>query len=337
MRDHAYVERAAHAFTVPASHARMSDDMTRSVSQPAPTRVSGGDSVLRAVLYMTLAVALFPFLNASVKYLGRHYPMPEIFWARYAGHFLLCLLVFMPQRGLGVLRTRRPFLQAWRAVLLFGASAFYFLGLLTVDLPTASAIAFVGPMIVTALSVPMLGEKVGPRRWAAVMIGFGGALIIIRPGADVIRWGAVLVLLDALCYSLYQILSRKVAGTDPADVSITLAGLGGFVIASLILPFSELRLPVSLFDGVVFAGVGVIGLVAHFFVIKAVQWGSASLVAPMGYGELVGSTLLGYFLFGDFPDSWTWTGAAIIVASGLYITHREHKLQKLARRPAASD
>ena len=305
--------------------------MSQASGQATPSRALGGDSVLRAVLYMALAVALFPFLNASVKYLGRRYPMPEIFWVRYAGHLVYCLFLFMPRHGSAIFVTRRPGVQAWRSLLLFGASAFYFLGLLTVALPTASAIAFVGPIIVTAVSVPMLGERVGPRRWTAVILGFVGALIIIRPGAEVVQWGAILVLLDALCYAIYQVLSRKVGSVDPAEVSITYAGIGGFVISTLILPFSELRLPASLVDWLVFATLGLWGLLGHYFVVKAVQWGSASLVAPVGYGELIGSTLLGYLLFAEFPDIWTWIGAAIIVASGLYITFREHRLQRIGR------
>ena len=307
--------------------------MTQQTPQSTERAALGGDSVLRAVLYMSLAVSLFPFLNASVKYLGRSYPMPEIFWARYAGHIIFCLVALLSRHGLALFRTARPGVQAWRSILLFGASAFYFLGLRTVALPTASAIAFIGPIIVTALSAPMLRERVGPRRWAAVFVGFVGALFIFRPGSDVVQWGAILVMLDALCYAFYQILSRKVGSLDPAAVSITLAGVGGFAISSAILPFSKIVMPSSLFDWSIFAFLGLWGLLGHLFVIKAYQWGSASLVAPMGYSELVGSTLLGYVLFAEFPDIWTWLGAAIIVGSGLYIAYREHKLPRARRAP----
>jgi drug/metabolite transporter (DMT)-like permease len=198
----------------------------------------------------------------------------------------------------------------------------------TVDLSTAAAISFVGPIIVTALSVPMLGERVGPRRWSAVLVGFVGAVIIIRPDAGVVQWGAVLVLLDALLYAFYQILARKVGGVDPASVSITLAGIGGFAISSLILPFTEIVMPVDAFDAAIFALVGFWGLLGHFFVIKAYQWGSASLVAPLCYSELVGATLLGYAIFADLPDRYVWLGASIIIASGLYITYREQRLRR---------
>jgi len=297
----------------------------------------GGDSVLRAGLYMTIGAALmFPLLNVSVKYLGQRYPVPEIFWGRYAGHVVYSLIAFLPGRGLRLFAARRPGVQAMRAVLLFAASACYFLGLQTVALPTATAISFVGPIIVTALAGPLLGERVGPRRWTAVMLGFLGALIVIRPGGSpggsIVQWGAVLVLMDALFYGIYQVLSRKVASHDPAEVSITLAGLGGLALATLLLPFSAVRLPASGPDLAVFAGVGLWGLLGHYFVTKALQWGTASIVAPVGYSELVGSTLFGWLLFHGFPDLLTWVGAAIIVASGLYITYREQRLRRLGRR-----
>jgi drug/metabolite transporter (DMT)-like permease len=185
---------------------------------------------------MCLAAAFFPVLNASVKYLGQRYPVTELFFVRYAVHCLICLALFLPRYGLGLFATTRPGVHAVRAFLLFSASAFYFLGLLTIDLPTAAAISFAGPIFVTAFSVPILREKVGPRRWTAILVGFLGALVIIRPGTAVMQWGAVLVLIDTLCYGLYQVLSRKVGGQDPAYTSITLAGLGGLLLASLFLP-----------------------------------------------------------------------------------------------------
>ncbi len=310
--------------------------MTDNNSTPAQLLRYGGDSVTRGILYMCIGVAIFPILNASVKYLGQRYPMPELFVARYLGHVVYCLIAFLPWHGRALFRTARPKVQALRAILLFGASACYFLGLLTVELPTASAIAFVGPIIVTALSVPMLGEKVGLRRWTAVTIGFAGALIIIRPGANVAHWGAVLVLLDALCYAIYQVLSRRIGSHDPAQTSITLAGIGGLLLASLTLPFGSLKLPVNPLDLALFFSLGLWGLLGHYFVTKAYQWSRASIIAPIGYGELVGSTLLGFLVFSEFPDRWTWLGAGIIVASGLYITYREQRLRRLRKpEPAA--
>ena len=304
-------------------------------TQAQPLRY-GGDSVTRGVLYMCIAAAIFPILNTTVKYLGQRYPMPELFVARYLGHVVYCLIAFLPWHGRALFRSARPKVQVLRALLLFGASACYFLGLLTVDLPTSTAITFVGPIIVTALSVPMLGERVGLRRWTAVAVGFAGALIIIRPGANVAHWGAVLVLLDALCYAIYQVLSRKIGSQDPAQTSITLAGMGGLLLALLTLPFASVKLPASLFDLALFFSLGLWGLLGHYFVIKAYQWSRASIIAPIGYAELVGSTLLGFLVFSEFPDRWTWLGASIIVASGLYITYREQRLRRLAKPESAA-
>jgi drug/metabolite transporter (DMT)-like permease len=175
----------------------------------------------------------------------------------------------------------------------------------------------------------MLHEHVGLRRWTAVAIGFCGALIIIRPGTDLVHWGAILVLLNSLFYAVYQVLSRKVGSFDPAETSIMLAGLGGLVISTILLCFSPIKLPTDFTDLLIFAGIGLFGSLGHYFVTKAYQWGSASLIAPVGYCELIGTTILGYLIFSEFPDLWTWAGAAIIVASGLYITAREHKLHRL--------
>jgi drug/metabolite transporter (DMT)-like permease len=166
------------------------------------------------------------------------------------------------------------------------------------------------------------------------VVGFLGAVIIIRPGFAVMQWGAILVLCDALAYSVYQVLSRKVGSIDAAPVSITLTGIGGLIIATMIMPFSTIVPPRDWFDGLLFVALGALGLLGHFLVVKAMQWGRASIVAPVGYLELVGATFMGWMVFGNFPDSLTWLGAAVIVASGLYITYREHRLQ-IAKRQVA--
>ncbi|MFO1060094.1 MAG: DMT family transporter [Dongiaceae bacterium] len=293
------------------------------------SRRFGGESMARAVLFMGLSVCMFAALNATVKLLAERYSFPEVFWMRYAGHTVICLAVFLPQRGLAVFQTRQLGLHAVRAVLLFGCSAFMFLGLRMLPLPTATAITFVSPILVTALSVPLLRERVGPRRWTAVAVGFLGALVIIRPSPDLIQWGAVLVLLDAFFYALYQILSRKAGSRDPAEVLITLVGVGGVLLATPLLLFADITIPTSARDIALFLTIGLWGLLGHYFVIRALQWGSASAVAPLGYGELIGSTILGWVIFAEFPDAWSWLGAALIIASGLYIVRREQQLRRL--------
>jgi drug/metabolite transporter (DMT)-like permease len=289
--------------------------------------VAPRDDVVKAILYMCMAVALFPFLNAGVKYLTPRYPMAEIVWARYFGHLIFMVALFMPARGARLLVTRHLRTQMTRSLLLFGSTVTFFLGLKGISLAVAASINFIGPFIVTALSVPMLGERVGPRRWAAVVVGFAGALVIIRPGMGVVHWSALFIVANATCYAFYQILSRKLAAFDPAETSITYVALVGTVVATIWLPFDH-RLPESMFDWSIFLSLGVFGGTGHYFVVKSFEGAPASVLSPFAYAQLIGATALGYAFFGDFPDGWTWVGAAVIVASGLYITYREAKLKK---------
>lgn len=283
---------------------------------------------LLGIGYMCLAVSLFPLLNGSVKYLAAGYPIPEIIWARYSGHLLVALIAFVPMHGRLLLVSKRPAMQWLRSLLLLGSTAFYFTGLSMVALPLAAAISFTGPLIITALSVPMLGEQVGVRRWTAVVIGFIGAMVIIRPGLGGDDWPAVLILASAVCYALYAIFTRKIAGYDNAETTITYTALIGVLVSSLMLPFSDPIWPIDGFDWLIFAGTGLWAGIGHYLVVKAYQHAPAPVVSPFGYGQLIGATIIGYFVFGDFPDLWTWIGTGIIVLSGLYIIQREGFLRR---------
>lgn len=279
-------------------------------------------NALRGILYMCLAVSLFPVMNASVKYLNGFYPVSEVVWARYAGHLAFILIAFMPRHGLSLFKAQRPGTQTLRSLLLLGATAFYFNALTYIPMPTAATISFVSPLIVTALAMPVLGEHVGPRRWIAVVVGFLGAVVIIRPGLGAMHWAVFLALGSASCYALYQILTRRLGSFDSAETTITYTAFVGVVGASLVAPF-DWTWPTAALHWVLFIGLGAIGGFGHYFVVKAFQYGSAAVISPFNYVQLVGATVLGYVIFDDFPDIWTWVGAAIIVASGLYITYRE--------------
>lgn len=284
----------------------------------------------RAVLYMALAMALLPCLNASAKYLGRDYSTIEIVWARYAGHFAYMVVAFFPRRGLRLFHTERLSVQVLRSALLLTSTAIYFTALLYTDLPTASAISFVAPFMITALSGVMLGEPIGPRRWSAVGVGFLGALLILRPGSGVVHLASFLVLISAACNALYQILTRRLATRDTAEASNTYIAVVGFVLTSLVVPFFWTT-PSSLLDLVLFASLGVFGGFGHYFIVKALEWGPAGVVAPLNYGQLIGTVIIGYAVFREFPDEWTWLGAVVIISSGLYIFYRERKLRRLRK------
>jgi len=193
-----------------------------------------------------------------------------------------------------------------------------------VPLATASAIGFTSPLIVTGLSVPLLSERVGWRRWSAVLVGFAGALIIIRPGSGFSDPAVLLLLLSALAYALYQIATRWVTRHDNAATGIVFAALVGSLAMSLVMPFTFV-MPRTVLDGALFCSLGLLGGLGHYLVIRAFQLGPAAVIAPLGYVELVGSTVLGYLLFSNFPDLWTWVGAGVIIGSGAFIALRERR------------
>lgn len=277
---------------------------------------------MRAILFMALAINLLPFMNVAAKFLSGDYHTVQVVWARYAGHLVFVLAMFMPTRGLSLLRASRPGVHIIRSVLMFAATVCFFTALRFIDVPTASAINFISPLIVTALAAPFLGEAVGVRRWTAVGVGFVGALIIIRPGGGEAHWAMILVLGTAFCYATYQIFTRKFSAADPPETSITYIAIVGAVISSLALPFYWVT-PVSILDTGLFALLGLIGGLGHYFVIRAFQYGEASVLAPFNYGQLVMAIALSYFVFGTFPDVWMFVGAGVIISSGLYITYRE--------------
>jgi drug/metabolite transporter (DMT)-like permease len=248
----------------------------------------------------------------------------QIVWARFTGHLVIMLIVFLPHYGRRLLATRRPMVQIGRSLLMLGSNALFVVAIARVPLATASAIGFTSPLIVTALSVLLLHESVGIRRWSAVIVGFAGALLVIRPGSGVHDLAVLLLLLSSAAYALYQIATRWVSFYDEAATGIVFSALLGSLAMSFVLPFVFV-LPRDPLDIVLFLCLGLLGGAGHYLVIRAFQSGPAAVIAPLGYVELVGTTILGYVIFGNFPDLWTWIGAAIIIASGIYIAVRERK------------
>jgi drug/metabolite transporter (DMT)-like permease len=281
--------------------------------------------VLSGILLMCAGVSTFPFMNAAVKLLSAHYPAAQITWARFTGHLIFMLVVFLPKHRWALLRTRRPLVQISRSMLMLVSNLVFVMAIGSVPLATASAIGFTSPLIVTALSVPLLHEQVGWRRWSAVLVGFVGALMVIRPGGGGLADPAVLLLLaSSFAYALYQIATRSVGRYDSAATGIIFAALLGSLVMSLVMPFIFV-MPAGLSDWLLFGSLGLLGGIGHYLVIQAFQRGPAAVIAPLGYVELVGSAVLGYVIFHNFPDLWTWLGAGVIIASGIYIAFRERR------------
>jgi drug/metabolite transporter (DMT)-like permease len=282
------------------------------------------ERITQAIALMVVYVSMIVFVNAGGKLLAEfgYHPL-QIVLFRHGVAFLFMLVLFLPRQGMGVLRARRPGMQVLRGMCAIFSSIFYFWGLVSVSLATAAAISFTMPLLVVAASGPLLGERVGLHRWAAVAAGFCGALVIIRPGiGDAAQWGALLLLGSAGCGAVYQILTRRLAGQDRAETMNIWSGMVGSVIVSAMVPFVW-RMPGEAIAWALFIGLGLIGGYAHYLLAKAFERGPASLLSPFNYLQLLGATFTGYALFGQLPDAFTWLGAAIIVAAGLYVARRE--------------
>lgn len=282
-------------------------------------KASDSQRILAGILFMCGAGLLFPVMSGFAKFLGQDgYNSLQVSWARAFGHILFMLAVFVPKFGLGMLRTRRPFIQLARSTMLFMSNATNFFAIIFIPLAKTASISLMAPLMVVPLAWAILGERTTPARLLALGAGFAGVLIVIRPGTELFHWASLLVVVSAVGYAVYQVLTRKVAGIDPPETSTIYSSLvGGFGMFA-VLPFVW-KTPDNLRDILFFCSLGVIGAVGHYLVARAFTNAPANIVSPFQYMQLIGSVTVGYFFFGDFPDVITWAGAAIIVGSGLYI------------------
>lgn len=286
---------------------------------PAEIRPAGERPFL-AIGLVLLAVSLFSVMDALSKLIAERLDPVEVVWGRYL--VILCLLAPLVMRRPTLLLTTAPRLQLQRGVAVLGAAILFIFGLQRLALADATAIGFASPLIVTALSIPLLGEQVGMRRWSAVAAGFGGVLLVIRPGSGAIGLAALLPLSSAACWAYGIVLTRRMGGTDPPLTTLVYSSTIGFVLSSAALPL--VWQPPSLADCAIMAALAVLSATGQYLFIAGLARGAASLLAPFSYSQMIWSTLMGYLVFDAVPEFWTWCGAAVIVASGIYIAHREH-------------
>ena len=278
---------------------------------------------------MCATLFCFACLDTIAKWLTQHMDTLEIVWARYASHFILSLAFVNPWTTPGLLTTRRPWLQIGRSALLFGSTAFNFFALRYLALDQSSVIAFTTTFFVALLAGPLLGEWIGWRRWTAILIGFAGVVLIARPGMGGIHPAAALSALGCVCYALYNIATRVLASHDSTATTLFYSALVGFIFASLPLPMVW----TTPTDPLVIAGMvatGAFGWIGHLFLIIAHRYAPASILAPFIYSQIVWYIAGGYFVFGDVPNGWTLSGAAIVISSGLYLLYRERKTRAVA-------
>lgn len=274
--------------------------------------------ILLGILFMCATGLLFPLMSAAAKLLGEEYSSLQVSWARAFGHIVFLLALFLPRFGLRVLRTRRPTLQLARSGLLFTSNLCAFAALTFIPLAKSAAISLAAPLFVAVLAWRMLGERTTTGRILALLAGFAGVLVVIRPGAEVFQPAAFLALASAACYATYQVLTRRIAGADLPETSAILSSMVGAFGMLLVLPFVW-RTPDSWPDVALFCSLGVFGALGHYCVAYALRFAPANVVSPFGYVQLLGSVAVGWLVFADLPDAATWLGAAIIVAAGLYV------------------
>lgn len=288
------------------------------------------DRIGLGIASMMVALAAMSVMDAMAKWLGQGYPIVEIVFFRNL--FALVPILFIVWQGGGrpALRIGWGFGYVLRAAFGLVAIFTFFTGLRYLPLAEAIAIAFVAPLFVTALSVPILGERVGLRRWGAVIVGFLGVLVMTRPGEAAFQPAALLILAAALFYALTMLVTRRLARTDSTP-SILLYTTGlSLVVCAALLPLGW-RTPANE-DLMLFALLGLIAGGGNYFLIQAYRHAPAAVIAPFDYTALIWGTIIGWLIWHELPGPHVWLGVAILVASGLYIIHRETRLGRAQKK-----
>jgi drug/metabolite transporter (DMT)-like permease len=268
------------------------------------------------------AIVSFSCLDASAKWLNQSLDPILTVWVRYIGSIVFVSLFVNPWTTPGVTRTRRPWLQAGRSVLLLGSTALNFFALQYLQLTESVSIMFATPLLVALLAGPLLGEWAGPRRLAAIAVGFLGVLVVTRPGLGGLHPAAFLSLGGAVCYALYSITTRMLAGADSSATTMFYSGMAGVLLVTPLVPLVW-SLPDAALGWMLMIVIGACGAFGHWLLILAHARAPAPVLAPFIYTQIVWMIILGFLVFGDLPDGWTLAGSAIVIASGLYLLHRE--------------
>jgi drug/metabolite transporter (DMT)-like permease len=282
---------------------------------PAPSRHY---RPMLGIFFMCLACSLFPIMNGLVKLLAQTYDFQQIVWARTSMHLVVVVLFFTPRMGMTLFLTRQPASQLISSVNMLMSTFLFFGAVKFVPVADAVSITFVAPLVVVFLAWPILGERITLPRLVAVILGFLGVLVIIRPGSSVFQWASIMILGSAVCYSIYQIYMRRVAGVDHPGTSVFYGALVGTIIMSVAVPFVW-KTPATWQDITMMSSLGVIGALGHFFLAKALTCAPANFIVPFNYTQMIGSVIVGYWMFAEVPDAYTWAGTALIVGAGLLI------------------
>ena len=281
---------------------------------------------MKAIIFSLLGWMFLPVMDGFAKYLSDDLPILQITWARYffTVAFVFPIMFFFYKKQL--VWSDKPRLQIFRGLILLSANICFFYAISVISLAKALTLAFIAPLIVTAFSPILLGEKVGYRRWSAVVVGFIGSLVVIRPGFVELNFASLAALGTGMFYGFYLIITRKLSTSDNPLLTLLITGMVGALLVSLIIPFYWVKPTLNQWS--LMAGIGVFACIGHLFLILSLKYADASKLAPLGYTEIIPNVIIGYYFFSELPDNWTYLGLFIIVLSGLYISRREYQLRK---------
>ena len=284
---------------------------------------------MRAIILNASAWMIVPVMDALAKHLSVSMDVFQIAWARYffSALFTLSLMIIFYRKTL--VWSKNPKLQLIRGFVLAFSTLCFFYAISIISLPKALTLAFVAPITCTAFSPIFLKEKVGIRRWSAVLVGFIGALIVIRPGFIEVNLATLAAVACGICYGFYFIITRKLSTSDNSLLTLLFTSVVGLAIISLFLP--SVWVNPTLNQWIIMGLIGLIASVAHLFIIISLKYADASKLAPLGYTEIITNIIISYYFFHELPDSWTYLGLFIIVLSGLYISRREYYLAILKK------
>ncbi|WP_249123426.1 MULTISPECIES: DMT family transporter [unclassified Bradyrhizobium] len=305
----------------PRATASIEADVGQVEAEAHPGPTTPVDRPLRGILLVLTSTIFLSSSDTMAKYLALRLPAVEIGWLRYLMFTLLMLPVVLAASPRQAMRTARPGMQVLRGLTLVGSSLLFISALRFLPIAEATTTSFVSPIFVTVLSIFVLGEVVGLRRWLATITGLVGVIIVVRPGTSAFHPAALLAITSALCWAVSLVTTRKIAGRDAPVTTMAYSAIVGFVLLSIMLPFVWMQ-PTA-WELAIAAALGIAATSGHWLVVLAYRYGDASVLALFSYTQPIWATLLGYAVFGDVPDGWTFVGAAVIIASGLYTAHRE--------------
>ena len=303
------------------------------MSAPAAASLLHADSGrnrLIGIAIVSAAVLLFSVLDTSAKWLVQSLPLAQVVFLRFLGHTVFTAAVMVPVSRLDILRTRRPWLQLVRALMLPAMTAMNFWALQYLQLAETGSIMFLAPIVVAVLGVRLLGERLDAGRWVAIVVGFVGVLVILQPGSRGFHPALLVSLAQTLLYACFILLTRHLAAVDRPESTNFLSALGSTVV---IAPFAlaAWQTPATLLEWSVVALTGIAGGLGHYLLALAHRFAPASTLSPFIYQQILYMCLLGYVVFGDVPRAAVVLGAAIVVASGLYLLYRERSLPAARR------